>query len=231
MKFILFITVLSIVSIDTFSQSNDSIKTQDLSIEHDTIDGEVYTIVESMPEFSGGQKEMFMYLAQNIRYPVEAKANGIQGKVFVNFIVGKEGEVRDVKVIRSIDPYLDAEAVRVVSEMPNWTPGTQRGNKVSVSYNLPITFKLGIENLPPKSEAEKLLEQAIKFHEKKNYEKAIELYTTAINKNETFVIAYYNRGLCYNKINNLDKACKDWNEAKKMGEKDAKDLIKKYCKD
>jgi TonB family protein len=105
-------------------------------------EGEVFTIVEKMPEFKGGQKKMFEYLGENLKYPAAAKAKGISGKVYLNFVVGNNGEIRNVRVLRGVHPLLDAEAIRVVSAMQKWSAGMQRGKTVNVSYNLPINFIL-----------------------------------------------------------------------------------------
>jgi protein TonB len=110
--------------------------------EEEIVEEEVFTIVESMPEFPGGQKKMFEYLGKNIKFPPAAKANGIQGKVYVNFTIGKSGEIRDIKILRGVHELLDKEAIRVIKAMPKWKAGKQRGKAVSVSYNLPINFKL-----------------------------------------------------------------------------------------
>jgi protein TonB len=115
---------------------------EDFEQEEEIVEEEVFTIVESMPEFPGGQTEMFKYLGKNIKFPPAAKANGIQGKVYVNFTIGKNGEIRDIKILRGVHDLLDKEAVRVVKAMPKWKAGKQRGKTVSVSYNLPINFKL-----------------------------------------------------------------------------------------
>jgi protein TonB len=115
---------------------------EDFEQEEEIVEEEVFTIVESMPEFPGGQKEMFKYLGKNIKFPPAAKANGIQGKVYVNFTIGKNGEIRDIKILRGVHDLLDKEAVRVVKAMPKWKAGKQRGKTVSVSYNLPINFTL-----------------------------------------------------------------------------------------
>lgn len=82
------------------------------------------------------------WLRDNIKYPVVAAENGVSGKVIVQFVVGKNGAISNVKVVKSIDPSLDREAVRVVSDMPKWTPGKQNGTSVNVRYTLPVTFKL-----------------------------------------------------------------------------------------
>jgi len=97
---------------------------------------------EIMPEFIGGINMMNEYLSENIKYPSKAREIGVQGKVFVQFIVGKDGEIRDIKIIRGVNKWLDEEAIRVVKEMPKWKPGKQSGRPVSVLFNLPINFKL-----------------------------------------------------------------------------------------
>jgi protein TonB len=103
---------------------------------------EEFTVVEVMPEFPGGQAEMAKFLQKNIHYPDMAKEAGIQGKVYISFVVRKDGSVSDVKIIRGVDPSLDKEAMRVVMMMPNWKPGTQNGRPVNVRLNLPINFSL-----------------------------------------------------------------------------------------
>ena len=105
-------------------------------------DNKVYQSVEVMPEFPGGVMEMMKFLQMNIQYPPMAAANKIDGRVVVQFIVDKTGKVGDVKVVRSVNDELDAEAVRVVKSMPDFTPGRQDGKPVSVWYTLPISFKL-----------------------------------------------------------------------------------------
>ena len=105
-------------------------------------DNKVYQSVEVMPEFPGGVMEMMKFLQMNIQYPPMAAANKIDGRVVVQFIVDKTGKVGDVKVVRSVNDELDAEAVRVVKSMPDFTPGQQDGKPVSVWYTLPISFKL-----------------------------------------------------------------------------------------
>lgn len=105
-------------------------------------DGRVFDVVEEQPRYPGGTNALMTYLRDNIKYPAEAAKAGIQGKVIVQFVVGKDGTVRDVKPIRNISPELDAEAVRVVSAMPKWVPGYQRGEAVNVRYTLPVNFRM-----------------------------------------------------------------------------------------
>ena len=103
----------------------------------------VFVVVESMPEFPGGQQALFKYLSENVKYPVIAQENGIQGRVICQFVVNKDGSIVDVEVVRSGgDPSLDKEAIRVIKSRPKWKPGKQRGKAVRVKYTVPVNFKL-----------------------------------------------------------------------------------------
>lgn len=106
-------------------------------------DSEVFMVVETMPEFPGGQSALFNYLSANVKYPTTAQANGIQGRVICLFVVEKDGSITNVEVVRSGgDASLDAEAIRVIKSMPKWTPGKQRGKNVRVKYSVPVNFRL-----------------------------------------------------------------------------------------
>ena len=102
----------------------------------------VFDVVEEMPQFPGGPSALFEYLSKNIKYPVVAEENGVQGRVIVTFVVERDGSITDVKVVKSVDPSLDKEATRVVKSMPHWIPGKQNGSAVRVKYTVPVTFKL-----------------------------------------------------------------------------------------
>ena len=102
----------------------------------------VFDMVEQMPTFPGGQQELMAYLGKNIKYPAIPQESGVQGRVTVQFVVNKDGSIVDVNVIRGVDPYLDKEAVRVISTMPKWKPGKQRGVPVRCKFTVPVTFKL-----------------------------------------------------------------------------------------
>lgn len=102
----------------------------------------IFTVVEDMPKFPGGENEMMRFIAKNIKYPVIAQENGIQGRVIVQYVVTKTGKIQDVAVVRGVDPSLDAEAVRVIKSMPDWIPGKQRGVPVNVKYTSLVTFRL-----------------------------------------------------------------------------------------
>lgn len=145
-------TVIEIV--DDEKEIEEELEIEDLEVDQDTeieiiedvyeevVEEEIFTIVEEMPSFPGGEAKLFEYLGKNIRYPQIAREAGISGVVYVNFVVGPEGNISDVKVLRGIGGGADEEAIRVVKNMPKWSPGKQRGKPVKVSYNLPIRFSL-----------------------------------------------------------------------------------------
>lgn len=101
-----------------------------------------FTVVEVMPVFPGGQTALVQYIASHLKYPTVAQENGIQGRVLVSFVVGEDGYVEDVQVIKGVEPMLDKEAVRVIQSLPRWTPGNQQGKPVRVKYTVPVTFAL-----------------------------------------------------------------------------------------
>ena len=103
---------------------------------------DVYKIAETMPQFPGGDVARVKYMVENIKYPETAKNKGLQGTVYVSFVVEKDGSITNTKVIRGVESSLDAEAFRVVSAMPKWKPGTDKGKPVRVLFNMPIQFKL-----------------------------------------------------------------------------------------
>ena len=105
--------------------------------------GKVYDIVEQMPSFPGGLEELHKWIDSNVQYPEVAWKNGIEGRVLLNFIVEKDGSLRDSIVIRSVHPMIDREALRLVGQMPKWNPGKRAGIPVRVRYFLPIKFKIG----------------------------------------------------------------------------------------
>lgn len=108
----------------------------------DPDEGKIFTVVEEMPSFPGGEEKLFDYLRKNIKFPPVARENGIQGRVFVTFVVDKDGRVKDARILRGIGGGCDEEALRVISNMPDWKPGKQNGRSVSVQYNLPVNFTL-----------------------------------------------------------------------------------------
>jgi protein TonB len=105
-------------------------------------ENKIFMVVEQQPEFEGGYEAMMNFIRKNMRYPASARRMGIDGTVYVSFVVGKDGSINDVKVLRGISADCDKEAVRVVQMMPHWKPGKQNGKPVFVRFNLPIKFKL-----------------------------------------------------------------------------------------
>jgi protein TonB len=95
-----------------------------------------------MPEFPGGMSELMQYFSKNIKYPAIAQENGTQGRVIVQFVVNRDGSIVDPVVVRSVDPYLDREALRVIMAMPKWKAGMQRGKSVRVKFTVPVQFRL-----------------------------------------------------------------------------------------
>ncbi|MDA3890046.1 MAG: energy transducer TonB [Salinivirgaceae bacterium] len=127
---------------DTEADAETAVEIVEFEEEEEVDEAQVFFIVENMPEFPGGNLELRKYIAQNVNYPDIARENGIQGRVFVQFVVNTKGKVEKVKVVRGVDPALDREAIRVISNLPSWKPGSQRGKAVKVSFTVPINFQL-----------------------------------------------------------------------------------------
>ena len=131
------------VDIDVEANMNTKVAEYVPPEEEDVIpEQHIFMVVEQMPFFPGGQGALMKYLAEHIKYPELAKESGIQGRVFINFVVEPDGSIDHVKVLRGIGGGCDEEAVRVVKSMPRWIPGKQRGKPVRVSFNLPVKFTL-----------------------------------------------------------------------------------------
>lgn len=133
------------IDIDSESDEETVIEMMDIPVaeeEEEVIEPEIFTIVEEMPTYPGGESEMYAYLKDNMEYPELAKDAGIQGIVFVSFVIEQDGSIDDVKVLRGIGGGCDEEAIRVVENMPHWNPGKQRAKPVRVQFNMPIRFVL-----------------------------------------------------------------------------------------
>ena len=126
-------------------KSNNELIFTEQYLEPDTIVfiDSIFDVVEEDPSFPGGEKKLYEFLSKNLRYPEMAKENGIQGKVFIQFVVSKDGSIKDVRVVKGIHNTLDKEAFRVVNKMPKWKPGKQQGKVVNTKFTIPIKFKLG----------------------------------------------------------------------------------------
>ncbi|MBK9418778.1 MAG: energy transducer TonB [Flavobacteriales bacterium] len=138
------ITVLALFLMCVLRAQGDSTTASPVTSYGDTC----FTTCEVMPVYPGGEAAFYAFMKKELRYPTEARDEWIEGKVWVTFVLEKDGSVSQVKVFRSVHPLLDAEAVRVVSAMEHWTPGYQFGKPVRVKYNLPITFTM--PGKPPK---------------------------------------------------------------------------------
>ena len=132
-------TTLQIVETETRAETPEA-PTAEGTFE--PVQGDVFDVVEEMPQYPGGPQALFEFLGQNVRYPKEAAKAGIQGRVIVTFVVEKDGSICESKVVKSVDPSLDAEALRVINAMPNWKPGKQNGKEVRVKYTVPVAFML-----------------------------------------------------------------------------------------
>lgn len=145
--------LLTFVGSISFAQEIE--KEKSLTIEEEKIDTDVFVLVEQMPEFPGGQDSLYKFIGATILYPKEAKENSIEGKVYVNFTIEKDGSINEVKVIKGVHPLLDEEAVRVVESFPKWKPGKHKGKKVRVSFNIPLNFVLTINSKKDKMSKKK----------------------------------------------------------------------------
>ncbi len=124
-------------------ERGESNRQRTYTTEEEEDDDAVFVVVETMPEFPGGTQAMFRFISDNLKYPVIAQENGIQGRVICEFVINKDGSIADLKVVRSAgDSSLDKEAIRLVKLMPKWKPGKQRDKVVRVKYAVPINFKL-----------------------------------------------------------------------------------------
>ena len=114
-----------------------------IEVPEEVVDENVeFVVVEEMPVFRNGNADLMRYLSENIKYPTVSAEQGVQGRVVVQFVVGVHGEILNPVVVKSVDPYLDKEAIRVISSMPKWKPGKQRGKAVRVKYTVPVVFRL-----------------------------------------------------------------------------------------
>jgi protein TonB len=127
------------------TETHEGTTTVDLPPESPVVDpdeGKVFTIVEEMPSFPGGEEKMLEYISRNIKYPPVARENGIMGRVYVTFVVDKDGKIKEAKILRGIGGGCDEEALRVIKTMPDWKAGRQNGRSVQVQFNLPVNFTL-----------------------------------------------------------------------------------------
>ena len=135
-------TERSLPTTTTTTNTNSASNTNDLGSNKSVDDQDVFTIVEEMPEYPGGEPARIKFLQDNVNYPPLAQKRGIQGTVYITFVIDEKGNVINAKVLRGVGGGLDEEALRVVKKMPKWKPGKQSGKKVKVQFNMPIRFTL-----------------------------------------------------------------------------------------
>ncbi len=127
---------------DNQNQAQEEFVPVQVEEEEEVVEEEIFTVVENEPEFPGGMEELYKYLGSSIKYPTIAKENNITGKVYVTFVIEKDGSIANPRILRDIGGGCGAEAIRVVKGMPKWKPGKQRGKAVRVQFNLPVSFNL-----------------------------------------------------------------------------------------
>ena len=132
MKKLVFIALLSLIGMTNVFAQQETTTTAE----------KVFDVVDEMPSFPGGQGAMMEFLSKNIKYPIVAEENGIQGRVLVKIVVKKDGTIDSPTVVKGVDPSLNKEAIRVVKTMPKWIPGKQKGEPVNVSFTVPVTFRI-----------------------------------------------------------------------------------------
>ena len=192
----------------------------------------VFTVVEEMPKFVGGEQALMMYIINQIHYPAKARENGVSGRVYVSFIIDETGKVSETKVIRGIGSGCDEEALRVISGMPDWEPGRQNGQPVAVYYNLPINFNLVV---PEKNKSEVkedtsfLYNRGVKNLESKKYQDAQKFFGLSLMNHPFDKDALYNMGIARIFLSDTSGACWVWQTAKQYGDADASKAIQRYC--
>lgn len=225
MKKIFVFTILVCSSILVFSQQDTSNKKE-----------EVFTIVEEMPSFPGGDQAMMKWLRDKIEqigYPQAEKEAGVSGTSYVTFIIGKDGIITDAKTLKGVPngPGYDKLALQVIKAMPKWNPGKQNGKEVSVDYNLPIKFRIDDSVRDRKmNDANFYYNKGVEFSKNNEYQKAIGEFNKTLDIVPTDIDALYNRGIMFFKLSKKEEACKDWNTIKSIGKPDANELIRQYCK-
>ena len=210
---------------------------------------EVYTIVEEMPIFIGGDEALFKFLSANVSYPEEAKTNGISGTVYLHFVITKNAVVSDVKVIRGVQAMLDTEAVRVIkSSNGNWIAGKQNGQLVNVEMNLPIKFVLAdgsgdlkqlFTDAKSNSQPARIdtysrdtyFNEGVKLVGENKLNKALNSFKRASQYDPKDAGILFNIGAVYLQMNDTKKACNYFNRVKKLNSTRSDELYKQYCKD
>lgn len=171
---------------------------------------QIFVIVESMPEFPGGEKELFHFIVSNLNYPVAAYLNKVEGRVIISFTVEKDGKVSSARSYRPMGYGCDQEAIRVIESMPDWKPGYQRGKPVRVGFNIPVTFAIDPDVKTNMDKAEKLYAKAMDEYGKYNYPRTLELLEESLTLHPYYIDALHLKGLILYKSGEYGKACEEW---------------------
>lgn len=134
--------VLIAGSVPCGAQNSDEESPDSVVVQEQNDPEKVFQVVEKMPEYPGGLKNLLAWLQKNVRYPKQSMKNKVQGRVIVKFVIDKDGKAVEPEIEKSVDPYIDKEAIRLINKMPKWTPGEQKGKPVRVKFTLPIMFRL-----------------------------------------------------------------------------------------
>ena len=214
LKSILILLISILVAKTVHSQEANNMDSVVVVREGDSL---IFHVVEQMPRFPGGEEARIRYLNGNLNYPLTARENGIQGKVYVTFVIEADGSVSNVNVLRGIGGGCDEEAAQLISNMPTWEPGKQRGKPVRVQFNMPILFRIGGSN-----EYERTIltnyDRGIEEMSIELYEEAIESFSNSIVKKElNYKEAYCTRGICRYQLGYYELAVEDILEAQNIG--------------
>jgi protein TonB len=224
----LYITFIALIAFNFSNGQADTAKSK-------SPEDRIFTFVEESPQFPGGDKELMRFLQQNIHYPEKERANDVEGKVVVRFVVNEDGSVTGVSVIKAVSTGLDNEAVRVVKKLPNFTPGKQQGKKVKVYFNLPIVFKLQDDPtekklITAKIQKDSFYKRALGLAKDGTYREAANLAKTSISKFPNEYLGYDLLAECDAKLGRENDACTNYTKAKELGSPNAEAFLSKNCK-
>lgn len=201
-----------------------------------TGDEDVFVIAEKMPVFIGGESSKNEFIQKNFQYPAIEKEFGVQGTVYVTFIIEKDGSISNVRCLRGIKngPALNKEAIRVVSSMPKWQPGTQNNRPVRIQYNMPV--KCILKDVPEitDQQLEKIADNHYKkgkaFADKKMYAEALAEFDYTVFYKPSDINTLLERGKAFHNLKKDQFACDEWNKIKFLGSSQADEMLTKYCK-
>jgi len=198
----------------------------------DPNNNKIYTSVDSIAEFKGGTRAYGKFLRTNLRIPVEMKVKGISGKAYIQFVVTNKGLVEDVKVLKDVGFRSGEEAVRFIKLTSGlWNPAKVKGQLVNSQLMYPIEFILGeyIEGYLVILEQSENYKEGLKLMSEEKYEEAYKQFSIVIKAYPKTKGAFYNRGLCCEKLGKQEDACKDWNRAKQLGDKKIDSILTEHC--